>query len=151
MPGTLPQTTPSGRAASPRFRALVVDDERVIRTLLRRVLTRAEFDVVEAANGQVALNLLRRGDFDLVVTDVQMPIMGGLELLEHLKLQQPELPIVVLSGHFELANGQSPVELGAFALLKKPFSIEEIQKTALGAINARTQVMPGPRSQDGTC
>lgn len=125
---------------------MVVDDERLLRTVMRRALTHAGFEVHEAANGALARDLFRIGQFDVVITDVNMPVIGGLELLRHLKLEQPDLPVVLVSGHFEPANGQTALDLGASALLKKPFSIADIQQTALHAVNRRTSATPKLRT-----
>jgi CheY-like chemotaxis protein len=139
----LSQTTSSRPSPFPLFRALVVDDERVIRSVLRRALGGAGFEVVEAPNGEAALGLSRLQHFDLVISDVQMPRMGGLELLRHLKVEQPQLPVILISGHFELLNGQRPGDFGALAVLQKPFSLEEVQRAALRAADLR----PRPQCQ----
>jgi DNA-binding NtrC family response regulator len=145
MPGVAPRVTPSASPAFGRFRALVVDDERVIRSLLRRALARSEFDVAEAGNGRSALEIFRPGLFGLVFGDVQMRFMGGIELLRQLKVQQPDLPVVLVSGNFEPKSGPSDADLEAYALLKKPLSIDTIQRTALAAVNVRTEVTPRSR------
>jgi len=143
------KTAPSIGPSLPRLRALVVDDEHVIRRLLRRALARAGFEVVEATDGEAALGAFRGGEFDLVVSDLKMPVMGGLELLRCLKLERPEVPVVLVSGHFEPRAGQSPDDMGAFAVLGKPFSIEEIQRTALRATD--THARQPPRRGDAWC
>jgi DNA-binding NtrC family response regulator len=134
----LTQSASPQRASLLPYRALVVDDERMLRSLVCRALARTGFEVFEAANGRAALDLIRASDFELVVSDVQMPIMGGLELAEELKRERPELPVILVSGHFELSQGLKPADYGAFALLRKPFSIIELQRTALHAIDSGT-------------
>lgn len=136
----LTQFAPSRPPSSLAYCAVVVDDDPLVRKLVCRALARQGFDVFEASHGRAALDLIRASEFDLVVSDVQMPVMGGLELLQCLRVERPELPVVLLSGHFRLAAGQKPADLGAFALLGKPFSIEEVQATALRAVEARAQV-----------
>jgi CheY-like chemotaxis protein len=126
-----------------RYRALVVEDERLVRSVVRRALARADFDVLEAEHGQAALELARATELDLVVSDVRMPIMGGFELVRHLRLEQPDLPVVMLSGDFELAPGQTAEDLGVFALIRKPFSVDELQRIALRAVGAETSVVRG--------
>ncbi len=112
----------------------MVDDEPLLRSLLSRALARADFDVVEAASGRAALQLLCAERFDLVISDVQMPLMTGIELLRRLRHHQPELPVVLISGVFELAPDQSPADIGAFAVLSKPFPFEELHEVALRAL-----------------
>jgi DNA-binding NtrC family response regulator len=128
-------TPPASPQRDLPYRALVVDDERLVRSLVCRALARTGFDVFEAGNGEAALELVRAGDFELVISDVQMPIMGGLELAQRLKRVRPELPVILVSGHFELSDGQNAADYGAFAVLRKPFSITELQRTALRAVD----------------
>jgi DNA-binding NtrC family response regulator len=135
----MPVVPPSSiRPHSARPRALVADDDRMIRSLVRRALVGANFEVLDADNGKTALDLLRAAQFDLLVTDVQMPIMDGLDLLWHSKVERPHMPVVLMSGHYALAQGQMATDLGAFALIRKPFSAEQIQRAARHAIELRS-------------
>jgi CheY-like chemotaxis protein len=128
--------------AQRRFRVLLVDDEPLLRSLLGRALARADFEVAEAASGPAALQLFCADRFDLVISDVQMPLMTGIELLRKLRHQQPELPVVLISGVFELAPDQSPADIGAFAVLSKPFPFEELHEVALRALDSREVPLP---------
>ena len=95
---------------------LVVDDEPDLRFVLRRVLERAGHDVVEAGNGADALTSVRRSPPDLVVTDVMMPVMDGVELIRRLRCDPAtrDIPIVAVSSHGYLAAA-------ADAVVAKPF------------------------------
>jgi CheY-like chemotaxis protein len=106
---------------------LVVDDEPDLRFLLRRILEGAGHDVLEAGNGADALTSARRSPPDLVVTDVMMPIMGGVELIRRLRDDptMKDIPIVAVSGHGYLAAAADTV-------VAKPFE----PKTLLAAVNA---------------
>jgi DNA-binding response OmpR family regulator len=84
-----------------RGRVLLVDDERMLRRVLRWGLARAGFEVVEADNGQAALELLSREHFDLVISDVQMPVMNGLALLQALSTARSEVPVLLISGSLD--------------------------------------------------
>jgi len=126
---------------------LVVDDERIIRNLVHRALARVGFDVTESCNGQAALDLARGdGTFDVVVSDIRMPIMTGLDLLEQLSLDRPELPVILISGSLEASGIQAATALGAFDVLAKPFSVQRLQSAALRAIGHKTKETP--RSRD---
>jgi two-component system, cell cycle sensor histidine kinase and response regulator CckA len=100
---------------------LVVDDEASVRTLVRTILTRAGYAVVEASNGVAALEICG-GDtrVDLVLSDIHMPKMDGWELAEQLAMQRPDIKIVLMSG-----NPATRASLGSYAptilLLDKPF------------------------------
>ena len=108
---------------------LIVDDDANLRQLLRRILQRAKYDVVEAANGQEALALFRQQPTDLVITDLFMPQQDGLETISALRRLNNHLPIIAISGggaaaQFDMLRAASL--LGAARVLMKPFSIEEV-------------------------
>ena len=119
-------------------RVLLVDDQQELRRLLERALVKAGHDVVSAGNGREAIALARQSRFDLVISDVQMPLMTGIELLRKLRHHQPDLPVVLISGVFELAPDQSLADIGAFAILSKPFPFEELHEVALRALGGGT-------------
>jgi CheY-like chemotaxis protein len=124
--------------ATPRLgRVLLVDDEPELRRLLRRTLVRAGFEVVEAADGRAALEAVRLAYFDVVISDIRMPRMGGLELMERLQLEVPDMPVVLMSGSTELSNRQSALDVGAFDYLAKPSELSRVQSVTLGAIAFR--------------
>jgi CheY-like chemotaxis protein len=140
---TMLLTDPLLVPASPSpFRALVVDDERLLRGLVRRALLRAGFEVTEAAEGHAALTLVRAQPFDLVLSDVEMPVMDGVELLARISGEYPKLPVILLSGSFQLGFEQTPADLGAFELLRKPFSLKVVQEAALRAVAAGGTATP---------
>src|SRR5213595_1351866 len=97
--------------------ALVVDDEPLIRRLIRRALVTARIDVAEARDGLQALSAIEREQVDLVITDVRMPGLSGLGLLERLRATHASLPVVLMSGSDEVASRQMATELGAFDFL----------------------------------
>jgi DNA-binding NtrC family response regulator len=128
-------------ASHPVGRVLLVDDEPELRRLLHRTLTRAGFDVVDAENGRVALEAARQERFDVVISDVRMPCMGGMELLERLQLEEPGLPVVLISGSLELTDRRGAVELGAFDFLAKPSQLADVQGVALRAVAAHREYL----------
>ncbi len=95
--------------SAPRGTVLVVDDEELLRRLLSRVLADAGFGVVEAENGAAALETARRlkGGLGLVVTDIHMPVMDGLEFARALRPLQPTVPILFITGR-DLPPGPTP-------------------------------------------
>jgi CheY-like chemotaxis protein len=99
---------------------LVVDDESAIRTLIVRILTMQGYEALEAANGLEALQLFGsyRSHIVLVITDVQMPVMGGLEAAERIRSMSPEMPVIVMTG----AAGDQGQRLAAWQPMRKPFS-----------------------------
>ncbi len=114
--------------------ALVTDDEPLVRRLIRRALVTARIDVAEARDGLQALSAIERERVDLVITDVRMPGLSGLGLLERLRGTHASLPVILISGSDEVASREMAVELGAFDFLRKPLDVKYLRETALRAL-----------------
>jgi CheY-like chemotaxis protein len=105
---------------------LVVDDEPAVRGALSLLLAVDKHTVTEAGDGVEALELLARGKFDLLITDYQMPRMGGNELAARVKRLSPAPPILMITAYAEqLGIGDSAVD----AILDKPFEFEDLRRT----------------------
>jgi diguanylate cyclase (GGDEF)-like protein len=102
-------------------RVLVVDDEPTIRFVLSQVLTEAGFDVVEATSGEEALETFKRSTFPVVVTDIIMGRMSGIDLLANLRELDPEVQVVVMTSQGTLDTATSALRNGAYDYLQKPF------------------------------
>lgn len=100
---------------------LVVDDERGIRETLKRFLTLKGFDVDLAENGVAALEALARKKYHVVVTDIQMPEMDGIELLREIRSGYPMTHCIVITGYVTLGNVLTCMRLGADTCIFKPF------------------------------
>lgn len=115
-------------------RILLVDDEEPLRACLRMMLELEGHQVTEARNGADALNLFTAGAFDLVITDFEMPVMGGNKLAVGLKLIAPSLPILMVSASERARRGvENPVD----ALLNKPFTVTELHFALEKLLSAR--------------
>ena len=99
-----------------------MDDEAAVLRVLVRGLSRAGFQVSQASNGLEALELLKQTEFDLVVTDILMPILNGWQVLEEIRMQKPHLPVVLISGY---DPNPRPLQ-GQETFLAKPFSIQRL-------------------------
>jgi CheY-like chemotaxis protein len=109
----------------PMARILIVDDEEMDRVLLAEVLRRAGHESLFASDGQAALKIWRDSKVDLVVTDIVMPGLNGLELLQTLKVEDPAALVIAISGtSAEKLN--KAARLGALAILTKPVDPEEL-------------------------
>jgi two-component system nitrogen regulation response regulator NtrX len=108
---------------------LVVDDEDRIREAWRLLLEAAGWRVLEAAAGSPALELLRKRPVDVLLLDLRLPDVDGLEVLERVVREQPETVVVVVSGHGTLPEAVRSIQLGAFDFLEKPVSPERLQVT----------------------
>jgi two-component system response regulator FlrC len=103
-------------------RILVVDDEEGIRSFLAESLELDGHQIEEAASGEEALERLRAKSFDLVLTDLRMPGMGGMQLLETVQAEQPEVEFIVLTAHGNVESAVQAMKLGAFDFIQKPVS-----------------------------
>jgi response regulator RpfG family c-di-GMP phosphodiesterase len=107
-------------------RVLVIDDERLVRSLMAEILTEAGYEVVQAETAERALERLRDRRVSLVVSDIVMPGLGGLELLEEIRALRPSLPVVMVTGAGTHANLSEALARGAAGLVPKPFSHAEL-------------------------
>ena len=107
-------------------KVLVVDDEAVVRSLLRRALERRGYQVLEASNGQAGLRAIRESSPDLVVLDMSMPDLDGAEVVRLARAEGFTVPIVIASGYLDTSM-ESRLTAGAFqGFLRKPFSMQEL-------------------------
>lgn len=118
-------------------RILVADDDAVIRKGLQRILSAEGYEVETVSNGRAALTRLEQERFRLLVTDLKMPGMSGLEVLEEIRTCQPELPVVLITGYAAIDNAVEAMKNGATDYLAKPFSNEEIISKVKNAIKSR--------------
>lgn len=120
---------------SRRLRIMVADDEEVILEACQRILRQAGYEVSTAINGLAALGLLRDNDFDLVVLDIKMPLMDGMQLMEVISREKPGLPVVVITGYDTAETSDEALKAGASDFLAKPFSPKELRRTIEGVLN----------------
>ena len=119
---------------------LVIDDEEVMRDSCRQVLTRQGLDVKTAAEGTAGLALLAELNFDLVMLDLKMPGLAGMEVLDRIKQAAPETIVVVITGHATVAAAVEAMKLGAYDILPKPFTPDELLAIVNRALERRRLV-----------
>ncbi len=105
---------------------LIADDDAAIREMLRLLLEEENYKVTEAASGQEALEGLKTGAFDLLMLDVRMPGMSGLEVLKQLREKQGELPVILMTAHGSPNVAIQASVLGAYGYINKPFELDEV-------------------------
>ena len=120
-----------------RERILVVDDEEHMLALFESVLGKEGYAVVGASSGKQALELLRRGEFDLIISDLLMPGIDGLDMLHHVKTVYPALPFIILTGHGTVRSAVAAMKDGATDYLTKPLDTEELQVVVEKALELR--------------
>lgn len=118
-------------------RVLVVDDERGVCELLEAGLERKGFEVAWRTSGPEALALLGNRDFDVVVTDLTMPGMTGLELCARVAAIRPEVPVVVITAFGSADTATAAIRAGACEFLTKPFELSALRQTLERAIRSR--------------
>ena len=117
---------------------LVVDDDKTIRLLLSRMLSLMGYDVSLAGNGLQASTMFLTGRCDLVITDLEMPLMNGLELARLVKEQSPHTPVVVITGTCDDRDWEKLNTSCVDAVIPKPFKLEEIKKTVQTFLGTRS-------------
>jgi two-component system KDP operon response regulator KdpE len=129
------------------IRILLVDDESAIRRALRPPLLELGFQVVEASRGEEALQMLRSGAFDVVLLDVNMPGIGGIETLRRMRALAPRMPILMLTVRDAEEEKVVALELGADDYVTKPFSTRELIariRTAIRRVQAPARAEDAP-------
>lgn len=130
-------------------RVLLADDELPLRTVVSRVLTRRGFAVESVGDAIEAVERLREQEFDLLITDYQMPNMDGFELLAHVRENYPDMPAVMLTGHASVQHAVMAMGNGAVDYLPKPFAVDALADRVREQIDARLAArrQPAPASK----
>lgn len=122
-----------------RGRILVVDDEEHVRRLIRYLLERRGHVVAEASNGRVALAALRDAPFDLVITDLQMPEMDGLALLEECRQRYPSVGVILVTAYGSIQSAVHAMKRGAMDYVTKPFDVADLHSKVEGWFERRRE------------
>jgi len=129
-------------SARPKLRILVVDDERLVRESVNMLLSYDGHQVETANDGEDALRKLAAENFDVVITDFEMPKMRGDSLAVAIKARWPEQPIILLSAYGEIFKAEGKQLPGVDLILSKPFLLETLRQ-ALVAVFGTEQTKPG--------
>jgi two-component system response regulator PilR (NtrC family) len=128
-----------------RARILVVDDETSIREFLQIMLKRERMDVDLAENGRVAWDKLQNEQYDLIISDIQMPEMSGIELLGKVKERDPGASVLMITAFGSTETAVEAMKLGAFDYLSKPFKIDDVKIRIEKALENKTLVQDNVR------
>jgi DNA-binding response OmpR family regulator len=132
----IPRAALYGRDASAKHSVLVVDDEPVVCNSVRRILSKRSCAVEEAFDVDVAMRKMKLHKYDLVILDLKMPKRSGIEVLQSIKEQYPDVPVVMVSGYASIESAVAATKLGALDFIPKPFTPEELTKVAVEALAA---------------
>lgn len=119
---------------------LVVDDEKSIRRTLREILEYESYKVEEAEDGPTALEKIQSGSYDVVLLDIKMPKMDGLEVLERAKMESPDTSFIMISGHGNIETAVEATKKGAFDYISKPPELNRLLITVRNALDKSTLV-----------
>jgi DNA-binding NtrC family response regulator len=125
--------------ASDPIRLLLVDDEKDFVNILSKRIKRRNIDVTKAFSGAEAIQALRAQEFDVAVLDLKMEEMDGIEALKVLKIMDPRLAVIMLTGHGSAEAAEQGIRLGAFDYLTKPCELEELLEKIMEAYAHRKQ------------
>lgn len=123
-------------------RVLVADDEAPVRELLKRIFAASEYEIESVPDGLAAVARLRTTPFDLVVTDLRMPGMGGIELAREAKRLWPAIKVVVITGFPSQSSAIDAVNIGVDGYLTKPFSSLDLLAAAAKAFESEPALLP---------
>lgn len=126
---------------------LIIEDEAAIRRVLTKILTEENkaYQVEEAEDGLAGMEKIKDQDYDLVLCDIKMPKMDGVEVLESTKKIKPEIPMVMISGHGDLDTAVNTMRLGAFDYISKPPDLNRLLNTVRNALDRKNLVVENTR------
>lgn len=120
-------------------RILVIDDEQSIRNTLREILEYEKFSVQDAADGMEALELIEKESFDVILCDIKMPRMDGIEVLDKI-LEKVDTPVIMISGHGTIETAVEAIKMGAYDYIAKPLDLNRLLITMRNAMDRSTLI-----------
>ena len=126
---------------------LIIEDEAAIRRVLKKIISEENdsYQVEEAEDGLAGIESIKNNDYDLVLCDIKMPKMDGVEVLEKAKKIKPEIPMVMISGHGDLDTAVNTMRLGAFDYISKPPDLNRLLNTVRNALDRKELVVENKR------
>ena len=129
----------SGRPCNGRV--LIMDDEADVRKVVRLTLEKAGYEVMEAEDGEKAIEEIQRGEnpilMDTIICDIRMPKINGVEAIDYFQKQFPRVPLIVMTGHPDMEMATSFLERGVVAYLVKPVDSEKLVATVAKAVDTK--------------
>ncbi len=116
---------------------LLVDDEEIVLRSCQRILRGEDYEIDVANDGLMALGMLAEKDYDVLVLDIMMPKMDGIEVLRRVKESRPDIEVLMITGLNEIGTAVKAMKLGAFDYLQKPFPMQELETQIRRAFERR--------------
>ncbi len=122
---------------------LIIEDEAAIRRVLVKIISEENkvYEVIEAEDGIQGIEMIKENELDLVLCDIKMPKMDGVEVLQHAKRLKPELPFLMISGHGDLDTAVQTMKLGAFDYISKPPDLNRLLNAVRNALDVKELVV----------
>ena len=121
----------------PDARILVVDDELIVCESCRRILEEEAYEVEVALSGQEAFDKMKENTFDIVITDLKMPTIDGMDVLRHVRKEYPDTIVIMITGFSTVETAVEAMKLGAFDYIPKPFTPDEVSIVVKKALEKR--------------
>jgi two-component system, NtrC family, nitrogen regulation response regulator GlnG len=128
----------------------IIDDDESIRWVLEKALSKAGYATRAFANAETVLDLLRQSPPAAIISDIRMPGIDGLDLLQQIRRELPELPVIIMTAHTDLDSAVDSYRSGAFEYLPKPFDLSEAVKLVARAVAEHAAAEPAARREPGT-
>ena len=122
---------------------LLIEDEAAIRRVLKRIIADENntYNVEEAEDGVLGLELIKENDYDLILCDIKMPKMDGVEVLQKIKELKPEIPVIMISGHGDLDTAVQTMRMGAYDYISKPPDLNRLLNTVRNALDQKQLIV----------
>jgi DNA-binding NtrC family response regulator len=128
-----------------KIKVLAIDDEQVVLDSIRKVLEAEGIDVYTAIESKKGLEQAIENDFDLVMTDIRMPVIGGMRILRDTKRAKPSLPVVIFTGYATVQSAVQAMKLGASDYIEKPFTPDMLITTVKKVLDEENRGEPDPQ------
>ena len=123
-------------------KALVIDDEQIVLDSVSKILTDENYEVDMSLSGRKGLEGAIQKDYDIVLTDIRMPDIGGMRVLRDIKRAKPSLPVVIITGYATVRSAVQAMKLGAADYLEKPFTPDQLLKAVASALEMAISQVP---------
>ena len=123
-------------------KVLIIDDEQIVLNSVNKILSHGEYEVETTLSGRQGLEWALSKSYDIVLTDVRMPDMGGMLILRDIKKAKPSLPVIILTGYANVQTAMQAMKLGAAEYIEKPFTPDQLLKAVNTAVSHADALMP---------
>jgi DNA-binding NtrC family response regulator len=117
-------------------KALVIDDEQIVLDSVKKILSKENYEVDTALKSKNGLEMALQNDYEIVLTDIRMPEIGGMRILRDIKRNKPSIPVVIITGYATVQSAVQAMRLGATNYIEKPFTPEELMEAVHSAFDS---------------